>query len=297
MTIYFNNSSLQDLPCGQRYYLKVIRGARVPKEAYHDRGLIFHKLAELVTPDDSAMSMGMINKPDCLKSMEDNDAILLVNFILQARDAGHILPSAKREFYFELDETHLLEPDVIGDNKLLRVGTIDQVHYNEKDNFIDIDDHKTTTKTINPEFMQGYVLKSQPMFYITAIKDMAWKTPKEFTKTFGAAATEAAAQGRIRWRYLFHQLVQRKTLATSYTLYHDDELASFERVLNEKRNLVAFYHKNPTLCRTKDGIMSGHCYFCAFKSICALMNPEKEEQAIESWKLGFTPYNPKHKDE
>lgn len=297
ITVYFNNSLLEDLPCARRYSLKAIKGAVIPRDPNLKRGSIFHKYAEIVTNTSNAFDLALVSPPKIAAGMEQNDRTLLVNQVLTARDKGFIKTDAAREFFFELDETDLLEPELQSNVKLLRVGTIDQMSYDIAEDFVNLEDHKTTKSYINAEFELTYKLKSQPLFYITAIQELARRNSPELLKVLGENGMIAARAGRIRWRYIFHSIVTYKSQPTQYQIFHDDELAAFLRMLAEKRNLAAFYHLNPHLADTKDGIMSNHCYFCKFKQICALQDPAKEQDAIEKWRFGFAPYDPKHKSD
>ena len=155
-----------------------------------------------------------------------------------------------------------------------------------------IDDHKTTEKTIDGELLRNYDLKSQPFFYTIAMRDLALQDPEQFaTMGLPAAALQAAINGRIKFRYHFYSFGKDEIVSTPYRLYNELELAEYERLFFEKELLAVYLHLNPA-ASTKDGTLTGACYFCPFKGICSLHDPEAEADRFSKWPLGFAEYNP-----
>lgn len=297
--IYFNNSSLEDLPCGRRYLLRNIKGAKVPRDPKLTLGTIFHKFAEIIAPEDNVFTLTMMKKPNINYGETSSPTINhLANLACKSRDQGHTRAESAREYFFSLDETHLLEPEFRDKVTLLRVGTMDQVYYNPSTDTVDIPDYKTTSSVIDAKFLSNYAVKTQKFFYVDALQQVALREPEKFPLKNSAAALIAAQEGRIRWQYIFVQLTTGNILAQPPNYLHQDELAAFRERLSERRNLAAFYHLNPQLADNKDGAFFNHCYFCPFRNeICSLNDPEKEKDAAAKWRYGFAPYDPQHKDE
>lgn len=297
--IYFNNSSLEDIACGRRYYLRNIKGAKVPRDPKLTLGVIFHKFAEIVRPEDNVFTLTMMKRPQINYGETLPSTInQLANLAVKSSAQNHTRPTSAREWFFFIDETHLLEPELQSLVTLFRVGTMDQVVYNEADDCVEIPDYKTTSSKMDAKFFENYAVKTQKFFYVDALYQIANHYPDQFPLKDDRALAAAKA-GKIKWQYIFVDLNGQNIIAHPSAYLHDSELAAFRVRLSERRNLAAFYHTHQDLISSsKDGAFFNHCYFCPFRSsICSLNDPDKEADAINKWRYGFAPYDPHHRDE
>lgn len=294
-TISFDNSSLAEMVCSRRYVYKVVRGAIVPPESALRYGKLFHKFMELIDENDVAMFMAPVAgselygpkwaAPD-IQALRDtvphNIQMQLAMHACTLRDKlGAQLLQGNREGFFSIKHGEVPNLNI--------VGTIDLTNYPEETDTALITDFKTTGKPITADKLLMYKCSSQIFFYAASRQQIAMErgpsSPMEV----------AFAAGRIARRYILINYTAKTPEAAIHIgepePIHQDVLAEYRALISEKAQLARFLHDNPHVS-TRDGMSNGGCFFCAFKSICSLNNPQAERLAIDQWSYGFSPYNP-----
>ena len=295
MPIHLDNSSLAEMVCSRRYVYRVVKGAVVPPDQSLRYGKLFHKFMELIDENDVAMFMAPVagaelygpkwTTPEVAALRQDVPANIQMQLAMHAcslRDKlGVQLTSGNREGYFSYP--HVEVPD------LMVVGTIDLTNYLEEHDCALITDYKTTGKPITADKLLMYKCSSQLFFYAAARQKIAWN------KGMQTPLENAFRAGRIARRYILINYTAKTPEAAIHIgepeLIHQDVLAEYASLISEKAQLADFLHKCPEFS-TRDGMSNNGCFFCAFKSICSLNNPQAERLAIEQWPYGFSHYNP-----
>lgn len=302
-TIYYNNSSNQQLACTRWYKYQIVAGAKTQKSRPLKAGSLFHDMAATATPATNIFTLTLETpaRSKLYNTVDELTARKLAGLVTDGLSRGTIIPSAAREVCFQIDDTAAIALalqqnngiELPADVRVIRIGTLDQIRYDADIDFVLIDDHKTTEKAIDGELIRNYDLKSQPFFYVIGLQDLAIQQPEDF-KQLGLpeAALAAAAAGRIKFRYHLYSFGKDEILTTPYKLYHDLELEEYRRLIFEKEQLAVYLHLNPQ-ASTKDGTLTGACYFCPFKTICSLHDPEAEADRFSKWPLGFEMYDPR----
>jgi hypothetical protein len=303
-TIYYNNSSNQQLACTRWYKYQIVAGARVQKSRPLKAGSLFHDMAATATPATNIFSLTLPtpSRSPLFDSVDELTARKLASLVMDGLAKNTINPAAAREICFQIDDTAKIAEalrnnnniELPADTQVVRIGTLDQVIYHEDQDFIYIEDHKTTEKALDGEFIRNYELKSQPFFYVLGLRDLAIQDPEQFNKlNLPGPALAAAQAGRIKFRYHFYSFGKDEIVSSPPKLYHDLELAEYERLLFEKEQLAVYLHLYPA-ASTKDGTLTGACHFCPFKGICSLHDPELEADRFSKWPLGFEPHDPRN---
>lgn len=287
-TIYLNNSSLPELACGTRYNYRILKGAIIPKSPELSTGLAFHDMMRTVEKDTHPLEI--VQKPPASAgSISQLTLLNLANLAVQT--AGQIDLSGERELFLEYSasaEVRARYPDLADKSFNARFcGTLDLISYDEAEDCIVITDYKTTQKKIDGKFFLDYALKSQRPFYINLLSLTYYKLPKKYQA--------AAVNGRIKFRYIFVNYVDKTVHVQPAQYMHTDTLAQTLNVMYEKLALAVYYHLNPS-ASYKDGMFFGHCFFCPFKQLCSTFDPIKEQEMIEKWPYGFRIYDPQHRE-
>lgn len=300
MIIYFNNSGLDELACPRRYLYRVIKGARTLKSPELSIGKIFHAFMRDVKPGESIFDLLTLRAPpEGSKDLSPTTLHTLADLACQLAAQPNVFhPIHYRELFFSFDNTEAvrsLSPYPFPAELTLNYcGTTDVLSYDPEEDCAVVTDYKTTKKDMNAEFYTSYSLKSQPFFYILAlIKAAALGLLPNVDK----AILLALMRRRVKFRYIFVNYVRQSYDVRIPQYLNDATLEAMEKSFEEKAALAAFLHCNPTFqVASKDGMFSNHCYFCAFKRVCALQDPQAEEDAMEKWPLGFATYNPQNYD-
>jgi len=292
--IYLNNSSLEYLGCTRRYVYQVVRGAVVPKEMPLHIGTLFHAYMRDISSGDAAITLAgplAVNRFAAEKANvpDENIQLVLADLACQARDQIALADdTTNREMWFEFPITVTIDGEPVD---VTVAGTSDLRSLEA--GHACISDYKTTKKKIDADLLVNYSLKSQLFFYAASM---------HLLRSLGRVATDkmsdfwdAVKVGAISRRYIYASYTQKKVMVGAPEPISSDTLNQFIRLIDEKAHLAAYLHKYPERS-TKDGMTTGGCYWCPFKSICTLHEPRLEARAIDAWYLGFQPYNPKHYD-
>lgn len=299
--IPFNNSSLSYLGCSRQYVYKVVRGAVEPPKIEFIYGKLFHKYMQLIDETDIAIFMqGPMCSPKWstpeVMALKTNvpDQMQLALAVLACATRGRIqqdISTGIREGFF-----HTKFPkDANAPDDVDPCGTVDLENYLEDSRCVLITDYKTTGKHITADLLLSYRLKSQLFFYavchVLRRKQLGRQNSELYDKIY-----DAIINGRIMRRYVLVSYkdptnLNKSILVDQPELIHQDVFDEFFRLMIEKAHYAKFLWEHPELS-TKEGMATGACYFCSFKSICSLHNPLAEKQAIDKWQYGFKTYDP-----
>lgn len=286
---YFNNSSLSDLACSQRYVYRVVRGAIVPST--NDaliKGTFFHQIMRVIDSDaHTAMMLSLFNKPADWETVGQDylnkSALLAEKIFLENKP---IFNDCVREQWIE----HELPPTEIDGESVISIigGTLDLISFLPEENFVLITDYKTTSKPLNGQHVSSYNLKSQQFFYPWLLLLNHSFLPERFQ-----AAIKA---GRVGFSYIHCSPLTNKYIRMPHRVIDLKILDQYIQQFLEKSALAAYLHVHPDSA-VKDGSIHDLCFKCPFPAICELHSPENEKKHFELWPYKHKPYNPKEKDE
>jgi hypothetical protein len=300
MKIPFNNSSLDYLGCSRRYVYRVIMGAVEPPKIEFQYGKLFHRFMQEIDDTDIAIFM---QGPMCSPKWSTPDILALkANVPPNMQLALAVLACATRDklqpdinngiregFFTTKFPTDAGVPD-----ELDPCGTVDLENYHESSRCVVLTDYKTTHKPITADLILSYRLKSQLFFYAVCHVFKRKLNPRLNSELMDKIY-DAIVNGRIMRRYV---IVSYKDPTSDKAIYvdtpeliHQDVFDEFYRLMIEKAHLAKFLWEHPETS-TKEGMATNGCFFCPFKTVCALHNPLAEKDAIKKWQYGFKPYDP-----
>lgn len=292
---YFNNSSLYDLACSQRYVYHVVKGAITPlSDPFLAKGHFYHKLAKLIDREaNTAMMMSLFNKPAGWEEHGQdylNKAAVLVEKVYLENQELYREHLREQWIEVELDPIDILniETDQVETVIPIACGTLDVISFLPSDNFVLISDYKTVNKPLTGDHASTYNLKSQQFFYpwLLSLKH-------DFLPETWQAAIKA---GRYGFSYIHCAPLTNKYLRMPHRPIDQNILAQYVQQFTEKAALAAYLHVNPQSA-VKDGSIHDRCFRCPFTGICELHSPEQEAKHFQLWPYKHKPYNPKERDE
>lgn len=286
---YINNSSLPLLTCSRRYYLTVGRGLKLPPggNKFTTIGLAFHELMAAakngestaikgLTPPDESTFMAKITPTQRAQVAMLAEKILTEHPEMFGEDS-------LRERWFEIPLA-----DTAGEpsHQPVLCGTIDHILYDPADDAAIITDYKSTAKPLDAGLESSYTLTFQRWFYIISAG---------LDDTLPDNIKLALSKDRIKFRYCFANYETNTYLLQTPEWVDVNELAKARELLMDKVLLAQAIVSTPTLA-IPDGVTTGACYSCAFKSICLAKNPADAQAFMDNWYLGYKPYYPRHDD-
>lgn len=297
MTFYLNNSSFGYLACTLRYKRIVVDGCKLPRKSKPELlgGSLFHDIMRQVDDRHDFNYFTVVKHPAHWDEVNPNLAVryaILADQIYGKHKDWFI--DCVREKSCEFVYTRVTHKD-----KELEVRfnfTPDLISYDSGEHVVTIRDYKTTGKPINGDLFTSYALKSQPFSYTMGL---IWGAIIEGNPlSLHPAWIDAIKNQRVKFGYVFvnASIGDNGTFVVQPAHYVDTNvLARFRRDFSEKVALAAALHAEPELA-SKEGIFADACTFCEFRTVCAMNDTDREEQAMKAWPLGWKPYDPRQKE-